>query len=98
MKNVTKGDVITLVSKMTGMSKKNSRKVLEAISQIFLSTAANRDKLTLRGILTIEPKERKATTKRNPRTGEIMNIPPKWVVKMRAGRKLKNAVKDQTVE
>jgi nucleoid DNA-binding protein len=50
------------------------------------------ERVELRGFGSFFPRERKATTGRNPRTGETLNIPASKRVVFKVGSKLKEAV------
>jgi len=50
--------------------------------------------IELRGLGTLEVKERKATTKRNPQTGEVVIVPPRHRVIFHPGQELKAALKN----
>jgi integration host factor subunit beta len=51
--------------------------------------------IELRGFGTLEVKERKTATKRNPRTGEAVIVPSRRYVLFHPGRELKTALQGE---
>jgi len=71
------------------------RKTAELTGRIIKAMTAaliSGDGIELRGFGSLETKERKATTKRNPQTGEAVIVPPRRRVVFRPGRELKAAL------
>jgi nucleoid DNA-binding protein len=48
--------------------------------------------IELRGMGTLEPRERNATIKRNPRTGGAVTVPTRTVLFLKPSGKLKKAI------
>ncbi|MDR3020925.1 MAG: integration host factor subunit beta [Treponema sp.] len=72
------------------------RKATEVTGQIIKSMTAALaagEMIELRGFGSLEVKERKATTKRNPQTGEPVIVPPRRRVLFRPGQELKAALR-----
>ena len=88
-----KTDLINNVANSTGISKKDTGIVLEAVLEEISKSLQKGDKVTLIGFGTFEAKKRKARTGRNPRTGETIKIPATNTVKFSPGKKLKEEVK-----
>ena len=59
-----------------------------------MSRLAGPDKLkvALTGFATFTAKDKKAKKGRNPKTGEVVNIPARVAVTIKAGSKLKDAL------
>ncbi|GAA2338346.1 hypothetical protein GCM10010431_72190 [Streptomyces kunmingensis] len=53
------------------------------------------ERVSIPGFLTFERTHRAARTARNPQTGEPLNIPAGYSVKVSAGSKLKEAAKEK---
>jgi DNA-binding protein HU-beta len=74
-----------------GISHAVARRTLDAlITTLTMDICAG--ELRISGLGTFHVQERKATTGRNPRTGESVNIPAKRVVKFKAGKALNEAL------
>jgi DNA-binding protein HU-beta len=65
--------------------------VLDALFEVFESSVAAGEKVSIPGWLAVERTERAARTGRNPQTGEEIQIPAGFGVKLTAGSKLKAA-------
>lgn len=65
--------------------------VLDAFFAVFESSVAAGEKITVPGWIAVERTERAARTGRNPQTGETIQIPAGFSVKLTAGSKLKAA-------
>lgn len=79
--------------KNSGLTKKDSEKVLDACLNSIQEVLTDGGKLTLVGFGTFSVEERKARKGRNPQTGEEITIPESKVVKFRPGKNLNEGVK-----
>ena len=68
---------------------KCSKAVIDAVTEAL----KDGEKVALVGFGTFEVKTRAARTGKNPRTGEVINIPEAKVPSFKAGSALKDAVK-----
>ena len=66
--------------------------MVEAAMESVMESVAAGETVTLSGFGTFEPRQRKARTGRNPRTGERVPIPPTTVPSFRPGNAFKAAV------
>ena len=90
---MNKEQLITAIAGETGSTKKEAQDFLDAyVSIIIKELASNDNGIQLAGFGSLVVKQRKATTGRNPRTGEEIKIPAKKVVKFSPAKKLKEAV------
>jgi len=89
---VNKNDLISSVADKAGLSKADAGKAVDAVVASIQDALAGGDNVQLVGFGTFQVTERKATTGRNPRTGETINIPASKQPKFKAGTALKNAV------
>jgi DNA-binding protein HU-beta len=89
---MNKADLVNSISQSTGMTKTKTNQVLDVITNIITETLAKGDKVTLVGFGTFTTSERKARKGRNPKTGEIIDIPAKRVAKFKAGSSLIDTV------
>ena len=89
---MNKDDLISKVASDVGISKTDAAKSVDSvISNITNSLKSGKD-VRLVGFGTFLVVNRAATTGRNPRTGESIQIPAKKVPKFRAGKALKETV------
>jgi DNA-binding protein HU-beta len=86
--------LITDVAQRADVPASQVAQVLDAIRDSIASAVAEGDKVTVPGFVTVERGHRAARTGRNPQTGEAMEIPAAYTVKISAGSTLKSAVKE----
>ena len=89
-KKITKAHIVDSMYDQTGITRKEIRMMLDLFIDEIKTGLLQRNVIELRGFGTFELKVRKARPRsRNPRTGEIISIPPRGIVTFRAGRELK---------
>jgi DNA-binding protein HU-beta len=85
-------DLIAAVAEATGLPKAKAAEVVDVVfSSIEGALKADRE-VRLVGFGTFVTAKRKATTGRNPRSGEEIKIPASNSVRFKAGKGLKDAV------
>ena len=89
---MNKNDLITAVSDHSGLSKTDASKAVEAVFESISGALAKGSEVRLVGFGTFSVSKRKASTGRNPRTGEKMEIKASTQPKFKAGKGLKDAV------
>ena len=90
---MNKNDLIAAVASSTGLSKSDTAKAVDGFISSVTSSLRNSNEVRLVGFGTFSVGHRKATTGRNPRTGERIQIAAKNVPKFKSGKALKAAVK-----
>ena len=88
-----RSELVAEVAEKSGMSQSAVNGVLDALFQVFESSVAQGEKVTIPGFLSFETVNTAARTGRNPQTGAEIAIPAGKRVKVTAGSKLKAAVK-----
>ena len=73
-------------------SKKDAEKAVKAFTDVVSEELVNGGKIQLVGFGTFEVSERAAREGRNPKSGEVMNIPASKTPKFKAGKALKDMV------
>ena len=89
---MNKNDLISAVADQSGLSKSDSSKAVEAVFDAVTGTLAKGGEVRLVGFGTFSVSQRKASTGRNPRTGETMTIKASAQPKFKAGKGLKDSV------
>lgn len=89
---MNKTDLAAAVAKKTGMSKKDSEKAVNALTEAIAVALASGNKVCLLGFGTFEVKERAARTGRNPKTKEQISIPPYKAPVFKASKMLKETI------
>jgi len=89
---MNKNDLIGAVADSSGLTRSDATKAVEGVFDAITKTLANGDEVRLVGFGTFSVAKRKASTGRNPRTGEPMTISASSQPKFKAGKGLKDAV------
>ena len=89
---MNKNDLVSKVSDETGLSKSDSAKAVDSVIETITSELKSGGDVRLVGFGTFLVTKRKATTGRNPQTGEEIKIPAANVPKFRAGKSLKESL------
>jgi DNA-binding protein HU-beta len=89
---VNKNDLIANVADESGLSKADAGAAVDAVLKAITSDLAGGGEIRLVGFGTFSVANRAATTGRNPRTGEAIQIPASKQPKFKAGKALKEAV------
>jgi len=89
---MNKGELIERVANECGLTKHATGRVITSVFNAISEALAANDKVKLVGFGTFSVAKRKASTGRNPRTGEPMEIKASSQPKFKAGKGLKDAV------
>ncbi len=90
---MTKAEVVAIMSKEAKISKAAAEKALNALISAVKKALKKGERLTLPGFISMSVGRRKARKGRNPQTGQEIKIPAGKVVKFKAGKALKDAIK-----
>ncbi len=89
---MNKIDLILELSKLNGLSKVESQRVVELLFNAMADTLARGDRIQLRGLCTFRVNEYPSYTGRNPKTGEKVTVKPKKLPFFKPGTDLKKRV------
>ena len=89
---MNKNDLISQVADDSGLSKADATKAVDAVLDNIAGSLSNGGEVRLVGFGTFSVTHRKATTGRNPRTGEAIQIKASNQPKFKSGKALKDAV------
>ena len=89
---MNKNELISAVAEQCDMSKQQAGDAVDAVLNTVTSSLAKGDEVRILGFGNFVVADRKATTARNPRTGETINVPASKSPKFKAGKALKDAV------
>lgn len=90
---ISRNDLVAALASKAGTSKTDADAVLSAFSEFVLESVRDGKKVSIPGILAVERVKRAARTGRNPSTGETIDIPAGFGVKLSVGSRLKAAAK-----
>lgn len=89
---MNKNDLISSVAGGAGLSKADATRAVDAVISTVTKALKGGDAVRLVGFGTFSVAQRKASTGRNPRTGEKIQIKASKQPKFKAGKALKDAV------
>ena len=89
---MNKNDLVTAVADNAGLSKADAAKAVDGVFDSITGALRGGGEVRVVGFGTFSIANRKATTGRNPRTGESIQIPASRQPKFKAGKGLKTAV------
>jgi DNA-binding protein HU-beta len=92
-KIMTKAELIDRIASGAGLSKADASRALDSALDSIKAALKKGQKVTLVGFGTFGTSKRKARKGRNPRTGQVINIPAAKTPKFTAGKALKDAIK-----
>lgn len=90
---MTKTELIDKIAASAGLSKADAGRAFDATLDSIKTALKKGQKVTIVGFGTFAVTKRKARKGRNPRTGQVINIPAGKTPKFTAGKTLKDAVK-----
>lgn len=91
---MNKTELIASVAEKSELTKKDSAKAVDAALESIQETLVEGGKVQLIGFGTFEVRERAARKGRNPQSGEEIEIPASKSPAFKAGKQLKQAVKE----
>jgi DNA-binding protein HU-beta len=89
---MNKQGLIAAVANETGFPRNEATRVVECLLETISDSLKSGEDVRLVGFGTFSVTRRKASTGRNPRTGQVMNISESSQPKFRAGKALKESV------
>ena len=89
---MNKNDLVAAVADNAGLTKADAGKAVDSVFDAIADTLKKGGDVRIVGFGTFAVAKRKATTGRNPRTGETIQIAASKQPKFKAGKGLKDAV------
>jgi len=77
--NTTKADLVEKIAKSTGISKVDTKIVVDGVISSIIEAIAEGNKVELRGFGVFNSKKRKPRQARNPRTGDTVELKERYV-------------------
>ncbi len=90
---MNKQQLVSAIAEKAGLTKKQASAAVDAFMATVKEALSKGEEVRLVGFGTFQVRERKARKGKNPRTGEVINIPAKKVPVFRPSSELKNLVK-----
>ena len=89
---VNRTELIAAIAEEADLTKVQADAFLAAFQKVLVDNVAKGEAVKITGLMGVERVERAARTGRNPRTGEEIQIPAGYGVKLTVGSALKKAV------
>ncbi|MBU1997996.1 MAG: HU family DNA-binding protein [Candidatus Omnitrophota bacterium] len=90
---MTKKDIVLRISDETTLKQSDVKRIVQKTFDYMIEALIRGEKIELRNFGVFRIKQRKSRTGRNPRTGEIIPVPPRKVVVFKPGLEMKKKIK-----
>jgi integration host factor subunit beta len=95
---VTKSELIEeLTAQTPEISRQDMEIIVNAVFDTMTLSLAHHDRIEIRGFGSFIAKQRGARAARNPRTGEKVTVPKKWVPFFNVGKELRERINKMVV-
>ena len=93
--SLNRTELIAKIAEESGLTKTDADKAIAALQTVLVDSLSKGEAVKITGPMSVERTERAARKGRNPRTGEEIQIPAGFGVKISAGSTLKKAVSNK---
>ena len=83
--SLNKSELVSAIAAKSDLTKAQAENALNAFQEVLVESLGKGEAVKVTGLLSVERVERAARTGRNPRTGEEIQIPAGFGVKISAG-------------
>jgi nucleoid DNA-binding protein len=90
---MTKRKITNTLAQEMGLSQTQVKAIVQLVFDGIIQILVKEGRVELRNFGVFEVKRRKPRQARNPKTGEVMNVPARMVVHFKAGRVMAEKVK-----
>ena len=90
---MTKKEIVKTISESIGMTQLKTKEIVQKTFDAIVDTLVEDGRIELRNFGVFEVKMRAARKARNPRTGERVNVPQKFVVTFKPGKEMEEKVR-----
>jgi integration host factor subunit beta len=91
---VTKKEIVKTISEEIGMTQLKTKEIVQKTFNAIVDTLVEDHRIELRNFGVFEVKRRAARKARNPRTGEKVYVPEKFVVTFKPGKEMEEKVRE----
>src|SRR5947209_10373369 len=95
-RTVTKQEIVKQISDRIGLTQLKTKEIVQRTFNAIVDTLLDVGRIELRNFGVFEVKQRKARKARNPRTGDRVDVPPKFVVTFKPGKEMEERVRKMT--
>jgi nucleoid DNA-binding protein len=90
---VTKKEIVKTISEEIGLTQLKTKEIVQKTFDAIVETLVEEGRIELRNFGVFEVKERAARKARNPRTGQRVDVPEKFVVTFKPGKEMEEKVR-----
>jgi len=90
---VTKKEIVKAISDEIGMTQLKTKEIVQKTFDAIVDTLIQERRIELRNFGVFEVKKRAARKARNPRTGDKVFVPEKYVVTFKPGKEMEEKVR-----
>ena len=90
---MTKKEIVKTISEEIGMTQLKTKEIVQKTFDAIVETLVEERRIELRNFGVFEVKQRAARKARNPRTGEKVFVPEKFVVTFKPGKEMEEKVR-----
>ena len=91
---VTKKEIVKTISEEIGLTQLKTKEIVQKTFDAIVDTLVEDKRIELRNFGVFEVKRRAARKARNPRTGEKVSVPEKFVVTFKPGKEMEERVRE----
>ncbi|MGE0758660.1 MAG: HU family DNA-binding protein [Pirellulaceae bacterium] len=90
---MTKKEIVKTISEEIGMTQLRTKEIVQKTFDAIVETLVQDGRIELRNFGVFEVKKRAARKARNPRTGQRVDVPEKFVVTFKPGKEMEEKVR-----
>ena len=90
---VTKKEIVKTISEEIGLTQLKTKEIVQKTFNAIVDTLVEEGRIELRNFGVFEVKKRAARKARNPRTGDRVDVPEKYVVTFKPGKEMEERVR-----
>lgn len=90
---MTKKEIVKVISDELGLTQLKTKEIVQKTFDAIVDTLVKDGRIELRNFGVFEVKRRKARKARNPRTGDRVDVPEKFVVTFKPGKEMEERVR-----
>jgi len=91
---VTKKEIVKTISEECGLTQLKTKEIVQKTFEAIIDTLVTEHRIELRNFGVFEVKRRAPRKARNPRSGERVDVPEKFVVTFKPGKEMEQRVLD----
>ena len=90
---MTKKEIVKTISEEIGLTQLKTKEIVQKTFDAIVDTLVEEGRIELRNFGVFEVKKRAARKARNPRTGQRVDVPEKYVVTFKPGKEMEEKVR-----